>query len=213
LKQDLKIDDLAPLAVFATVIRSGSMSAAARALGTTPSAVSQRIRALESRHALRLLNRTTRRLAPTEAGAQLLAHCDAMLQAAQAAHASLERSRDALDGELRLAAPVGFARHVAPALAPLLDAHPALRLHLAVDDAMIDLLAHRIDLALRAGTLADSSWVARRLCAFERPRIRASSRRTRGCRSGRAGCACRWTAPGERPSCSRPRRAPSATTS
>lgn len=167
LKPDFRIDDLPSLALFATVVRAGSMSAAARALGTTPSAVSQRIRALEAQHGLRLLNRTTRRLAPTEAGAQLVAHCDALLEAAHAAHDSLARSRDALEGELRMSAPVGFARHVAPALAPLLNAHPALRLHLQVDDAMIDLLGHRIDLALRAGALPSSSWVARRLCAFE----------------------------------------------
>jgi DNA-binding transcriptional LysR family regulator len=66
-----------------------------------------------------------------------------------------------------MSAPVGFARHVAPALAPLLAAYPALSLKLLVDDAMIDLIDARIDLALRAGRLADSSWTARRLCALD----------------------------------------------
>lgn len=161
------MDDLQAMAVFAAVVQHGSMSAAARALGSTPSAVSQRLRALEALHGVRLLLRSTRKLALTEAGAQLLGHAQALLAAAEAARAAMAHSRDALAGELRLSAPVGFARHIAPALAPLLAANPALRLHLMVDDAMIDLIDHRIDLALRAGTMPDSTWVARRLGAFE----------------------------------------------
>lgn len=161
------MDDLQAMAVFAAVVRHGSMSAAARALGTTPSAVSQRVRALEALHRVRLLLRSTRKLALTEAGAQLLVHAQTLLAAAEGGRAALASSRDTLAGELRVSAPVGFARHIAPALAPLLSAHPALRLHLAVDDAMIDLIDHRIDLALRGGALTDSTWVARRLCAFE----------------------------------------------
>jgi DNA-binding transcriptional LysR family regulator len=66
-----------------------------------------------------------------------------------------------------LSAPVGFARHVAPALGTLLGAHPVLRLRLLVDDAPIDLIESRIDLAIRFGSLADSTWAARRLCALQ----------------------------------------------
>lgn len=161
------MDDLQAMAVFAAVVQQGSMSAAARTLGSTPSAVSQRVRALEALHGVRLLLRSTRKLALTEAGTQLYAHAQALLAAAEAGRAAMARSRDALAGELRISAPVGFARHIAPALGPLLAANPALRLHLMVDDAMIDLIDHRIDLALRAGVLADSTWVARRLGAFE----------------------------------------------
>lgn len=155
------------MAVFAVVVRQGSLSAAARQLGSTPSAVSQRLRALESAHGVRLLHRSTRKLALTEAGARLLGPAERMLEAAEAARAALALSRDGLTGELRLSAPVGFARHVAPVLAPLLAAHPGLRLSLTVDDALIDLIDHRIDLALRAGQLPDSSWVARSLGRFE----------------------------------------------
>ncbi|MCP5283265.1 MAG: LysR family transcriptional regulator, partial [Burkholderiaceae bacterium] len=161
------MDDLQALAVFATVVREGSLSAAARRLGSTPSAVSQRLRALEQAHGVRLLHRSTRRLSLTEAGQRLLGPAERLLADAQAAREALALARDALDGELRLSAPVGFARHLGPALAPLLAAHPALQLSLQVDDAMIDLAAHRIDLALRAGPLADSSWVARPLGRFE----------------------------------------------
>lgn len=160
------MDDLQAMAVFAEVVRQGSMSGAARQLGMTPSAVSQRIRALEQAHRVTLLHRSTRKLTLTEVGARVHAQCLAMAQAAAAAREAMALSRDALEGELRLSAPVGFARHVAPALAPLLARHPGLTLRLLVDDRMIDLEEARVDLALRAGRMADSSWVARRLCGF-----------------------------------------------
>jgi DNA-binding transcriptional LysR family regulator len=161
------MDDLKPLAVFAEVVDAGSMSAAARRLGMSPSAVSQTIRALEQHGGVTLLHRSTRKLALTEAGERYYPHCQRMLEAARAAAQSLQLARDAPTGELRVAAPVGFAVHVGPALAPLLAEAPQLRLRLLVDDAMIDLIDARIDVAIRVGRLADSSWVARRLCDFD----------------------------------------------
>jgi DNA-binding transcriptional LysR family regulator len=161
------MDELKPLAVFAEVVDAGSMSAAARRLGMSPSAVSQTIRALEANGGVALLHRSTRKLALTEAGERYYPHCQRMLEAARAAARSLQQARDAPTGELRLSAPVGFAAHVAPALAPLLAAAPQLRLRLLVDDAMIDLIDARIDVAIRIGRLADSTWIARRLCEFD----------------------------------------------
>jgi DNA-binding transcriptional LysR family regulator len=114
-----------------------------------------------------LLHRTTRKLALTDAGERFYAECAGMVAAARRAQAQLALSRDAPSGELRLSATVGFARHIAPALGGLLAANPALSLKLLVDDARIDLIESRIDLGVRFGTLADSSWVARRLCSFE----------------------------------------------
>ena len=161
------MDDLKPLAVFAETVAAGSMSAAARRLGMSPSAVSQTIRALEQQGGVTLLHRSTRKLALTEAGERYYPHCRRMLEAARAAAESLAQARDAPTGELRVAAPVGFANHIAPALASLLALAPQLRLRLLVDDAMIDLIDARIDIAIRIGRLADSSWIARRLCEFE----------------------------------------------
>src|SRR6516225_1096755 len=161
------MDDLKPLAVFAEVVAAGSMSAAARRLGMSPSAVSQTIRALEQHGGVTLLHRSTRKLALTEAGERYYPHCQRMLEAARAAAQSLQLSRDAPTGELRVSAPIGFAMHVAPALGPLLDEAPQLRLRLLVDDALIDLIDARIDVAIRAGRLPDSNWIARRLCDFE----------------------------------------------
>lgn len=161
------MDDLKSLAVFAETVDAGSMSAAARRLGMSPSAVSQTIRALESKGGVTLLHRSTRKLALTEAGERYYPHCKRLVDAARAAAESLQLARDAPAGELRLSAPVGFASHIAPALASLLLQAPQLRLNLLVDDAMIDLIDARVDIAIRVGRLADSNWVARRLCDFK----------------------------------------------
>lgn len=161
------MNDLKPYAVFAETVTAGSMSAAARRLGMSPSAVSQTIRALEKQAGVMLLHRSTRKLALTEAGERCYPHARRLLDAAQAAAASLAQARDAPTGELRVSAPVGFGTYIAPALAPLLAQSPQLRLCLLVDDAMIDLIDARIDIAIRVGNLVDSGWIARRLCEFE----------------------------------------------
>lgn len=161
------MEDLKRMAVFASVVQHGSMSSAARALGMSTSAVSQQVRKLESDGGVTLLHRSTRKLALTEAGQRYHAGCAAMWAAAEQARAELAASRDQPSGELRLSATVGFARHVAPALGALLADHPALRLRLLVDDAPIDLINARIDLAVRYGRLQDSSWAARRLCGMQ----------------------------------------------
>ncbi|HHX6625295.1 TPA: LysR substrate-binding domain-containing protein [Pseudomonas aeruginosa] len=176
------MDSLKGMAIFATVVDKGSMAAAAQSLGMTPSAVSQQIRKLESRAQVTLLHRTTRRLTLTEAGEAFYRSCAQMLAIAEEAERRLGEWRDAPVGELRLAAPVGELRLAAPvgelrlaapvgfsgtlitqALKPLLENHRQLRLQLFFQDERIDLVAERIDLAIRVGNLADSSLVARHL--------------------------------------------------
>lgn len=167
------MDRYRAMALFAEVISRGSMTAAARELGMTPSAVSQQLRQLEQSLGVTLLHRTTRKLTLTEAGARFHEGCAAMVAAAQGAEQALARLRDAPEGELRLAAPVGLGPRIAPALAPLLVAHPALSLRLFIDDTPIDLVEQRIDLALRVGTFADSSHVARRIGSLPRVLVAA----------------------------------------
>jgi len=159
--------DLKAYAVFAETIAAGSMSAAARRLGMTPSAVSQIIGGLERQTGVTLLHRSTRRLTLTEAGERCYPHCLRLLEAGRAATESLEQARDAPAGELRIAAPVGFGAHVAPALAPVLAEWPQLRLRLIVDDTLIDLVQRRIDIALRVGWAADSAWAISKLCDLD----------------------------------------------
>jgi DNA-binding transcriptional LysR family regulator len=157
------LDQLKRMAVLATVVEQGSFVAAAKQLRTTTSAVSQQVRALERDMGVTLLHRSTRKLSLTPAGARFHEGCAAMLAAAQGAQQQLLQLRDAPEGELRIACPVGFARRLGPALAPLLAAHPALSLHLEVEDGFTDLVARRIDLAIRFGRLPDSHWVAQRI--------------------------------------------------
>lgn len=160
------MDDFKRMAIFATVVQQNSMSAAARVLGMTPSAVSQQVRQLEREGGVTLMHRTTRQLTLTDAGQRFYAECARMVEAASNARAELQAELQEPSGELRISSTVGFARHVAPALGPLLASHPKLKLHLLVDDAQIDLTSARIDLAIRYGNLPDSQWVARRLCAM-----------------------------------------------
>ena len=162
------MDDFKRMAVFASVVQHHSMSAAGRALGMSASAVSQQVRQLEREGGVTLLHRSTRKLALTEAGERFHNRCAAMVLAAEQARAEMAASREAPSGVLRLSAPVGFARHIAPALGSLLADNPALRLRLMVDDSLIDLIESRVDLAIRFGRLADSTWAARRLGALDR---------------------------------------------
>ncbi|MFD2756640.1 LysR family transcriptional regulator [Comamonas terrae] len=157
------MEDLKRMAVFVAVVEQAGMSAAARRLDMTPSAVSQHIRQLEREAGVTLLHRSTRQLALTDAGQRFYVQCAQMCEAAARARTELDAERQEPGGELRMSAPAGFAPHAAPALGSWLARNPALRLRLLMDDATIDLIQARVDLALRFGTLADSSWVARHL--------------------------------------------------
>lgn len=161
------MDHLRGMAVFATVVARGSMAAAAEALGMTPSAVSQQIRKLETHAQVTLLHRTTRKLTLTEAGEAFYRSCAQMLAIAEEAEQRLGEWREAPVGELRLAAPVGFSgKLITEALRPLLENHRQLRLQLFFHDEQIDLIEQRIDLAIRVGSLSDSSLVARHLAEW-----------------------------------------------
>lgn len=162
------MDKLRRMALFARVVETGAMSAAARELGMSTSAVSQQIRQLEGETGVVLLHRSTRKLTLSEAGAAFYEGCAEMVKAAQSAEQRLAELRDAAVGELRIAAPVGFAgTHLAGALGPLLQKNPGLRLRLFIEDRRIDLIEERIDLAIRIGALADSTLVARELASWE----------------------------------------------
>ncbi|HEX7988895.1 MAG TPA: LysR family transcriptional regulator [Stenotrophomonas sp.] len=162
------MDSVKRMALFAQVVQHGSMSAAARALGMSTSAVSQQVRALEQDAGVALLHRSTRRLALTDVGSRYYAACARLLDAAGEAEAELSAARQAPSGELRLSAPLGMAAHIGPTLGAWLQDNPQLRLHLFFDDGWTDLLQARIDVALRFGQLPDSDWMAQRLGSLQR---------------------------------------------
>lgn len=163
--QDLRLTErLGDMAVFAAVLDAGGFTAAGRRLAITKGAVSKAVGRLERHLGARLLNRTTRRVAPTEAGEALLAYCRTVVEQADAAEQHLGRLRDVPRGLLRITATVSFGvARVAPLLAGLSSRHPELQVALRLDDTVADLVGDRYDLAIRIGRLPDSGLVARRL--------------------------------------------------
>jgi DNA-binding transcriptional LysR family regulator len=152
------------LAVFAAVAESEGFSAAARRLGVSKAMVSVAIARLERRLGVRLMQRTTRRLSLTEAGAAALPHAQQALLAAREAEEAATRSLTSPRGILRLNAPMSFGLlHVAPALGAFARTYPEVRVDLVLDDRVLDLAAGGFDLALRIGTLPDSALVSQHL--------------------------------------------------
>jgi DNA-binding transcriptional LysR family regulator len=152
------------LAVFAGVVEAGGFSAAAARLGLSKAAVSDHVRRLEARLGARLLNRTTRRIALTEAGEACYARARGMVAEADAAARTAEVLQAEPVGRLRITAPQTFGPlHVAPALAAFAALYPRLDLELLVTAQTVDLVRERLDVAIRIGSLPDSSLVARRI--------------------------------------------------
>ncbi|MET0987117.1 MAG: LysR family transcriptional regulator [Steroidobacteraceae bacterium] len=160
--------NLNELALFAAVVKSGSLSGAARTLNLSKAAVSEQLRRLEERLGTRLLNRTTRKVSLTEAGEACFRHCERMLESAEAAANAAQALHVEPRGELRVSAPQTFApMHIAPALPSFLAQYPALTIDLSVTPRLVNLVEEKIDVAIRIGALNDSTLVARRL-AFAR---------------------------------------------
>ncbi|GEP02058.1 LysR family transcriptional regulator [Methylobacterium oxalidis] len=161
------MDRIDELAIFVAIVEQGSLAAAARRLRRSGPAVTRALAALEDRVGVRLLERTTRRLAPTEAGRALADEARAVLAAYEAA---LAGASDApVRGLLRVTAPVQFGRlHVAPVVASFLDAYPETQVELVLADRNLDLIEDGLDLAVRIDRLADSSLLARRVGAVRR---------------------------------------------
>ncbi len=149
---------------FSEVARERSFTAAAKTLGLTPSAVSKQVRALEERLGVRLLNRTTRSVSLTEAGAGFQRSIDGVLSEIDAAERTVSSERTELRGTLRVSSPMDFGRdHLAGPMADFAAQHPELELHLEFSDSFVDVVDGGFDAVIRIGELADSSLIARRL--------------------------------------------------
>ena len=163
------MDRLVAMKQFATVVETGSFSAAARRLNMGQPAVSKAIANLEEYLGVRLLTRTTRAQHLTEAGQRYYERARLVLDEADEAEAAAREAATSLAGRLRLAAPPTFAAlHILPRLSEFLDAHPDLTIDLILDDRWVDLIEQGVDLAIRLGKPADSSLVARRLGSSQR---------------------------------------------
>jgi DNA-binding transcriptional LysR family regulator len=157
------------MAVFARVVLSGSLSAAARELGLSPAMVSRRLAALEARLGVRLVNRTTRSLHLTDEGASYYESCSRVLMEIEQANASVSAGRQAPQGTLRVALPAAFGnQYVAPLVPQFAALYPAVQLALSLSDRSVNLVEDGFDLAIRIAVLADSSLAARKLAPNRR---------------------------------------------
>ncbi len=162
-------DQVDDLRLFFRVLDTGSISAAARSLDVSVAVASQRLKRLETSLGVRLLHRTTRRLHATPEGLALAEQGRALVEDLEALTGSLRRGGDAVAGTLRVTMSASFGQqHVSPLLPAFLARHPALRIAVNLDDRVTDLVGSGFDLAVRIGTLDDSSLVARHLAPNRR---------------------------------------------
>lgn len=158
------LNELRAMAVFATVVRCGSFAAAARQLGLTRAVVSHHVRALEISVGVPLALRSTRNFSLTPAGEAFRVHCERLVDEAQDGLRGMELLRAEPRGEVRLTCSHHFgSKRILPALLAFRRRYPAVRLHVAMTDTNVDLVQRGIELAVRAGPLADSSLYARKL--------------------------------------------------
>jgi DNA-binding transcriptional LysR family regulator len=161
------MDRLDELTTFLAIYEAGSLISASRRLRRSPPAVTRALGALEDRIGLRLFERTTRRLAPTEAGRLLVERARALLEDYE--QALVGASHAPVRGVLRITAPVQFGRrHVAPIVSALLNDYPDLRIELSLNDRNLDLIEEGIDVAVRIGNLPDSNLIARQVGSVRR---------------------------------------------
>ena len=165
------MDKLKQLESFVSVVARGSLTAAAKAEGVAPAVMGRRLDALEDRLGVKLLVRTTRRIALTHEGSAFLEDCQRLLADLSDAEASVSAGGVRASGHLRITAPAGFGRrHVAPLVTRFRELHADVTMSLNLSDRVVDLAGEGFDCAVRVGDMPDSSLVSvrmadnRRLC-------------------------------------------------
>ncbi len=157
------------MGAFVRAVELGGFSPAARDLGLTPSAISKLVTRLEDRLGVRLLNRTTRRLALTPEGEAYFHRAQRILADIAEAENEVARFRSQPRGLLRVNVGTAFGMHqLVPALPDFLARHPEMQVELTITDRVVDLIEEGADVGIRLGALGDSSLVSRRICEVER---------------------------------------------
>lgn len=159
------MDQITALKVFRRVVELGSFAAAARECRLSPAAVSKNVSELEAHLSARLLNRTTRRMSLTEAGAQYYDRITGVLDELEAADTALSAMQQHPKGHLRVSAPLTLSLvRLSGAIPRFLERHPEVSLDLRLEDRRADIIAEGLDIAIRASDrLEDSSLIARKL--------------------------------------------------
>ena len=158
------MDQLAEMRVFVQAIERGTFAAAASAMGLTPSAVSKLIARLEARLGVRLINRTTRKLALTAEGETYFASGRRLIEAVDGLEQEVSASADEPRGLLRISTAVSFGvQHLVPAMIEFQQRYPGVRINMSLTDRALNLHGEQIDVALRVGPLGDSSLMSRKI--------------------------------------------------
>ncbi len=174
------MDRIDAMQAFVAVADLQGFAPAARKLGLSPSGVTRLIAALEDRLGARLLQRTTRQVALTDAGSRYLERVRRILADVEEAEGSVEGERTRPSGRLVVSAPIGFGRlHVSPVMSAFLMRYPEVLGELRLSDRMINLVEEGVDLAIRIGHLADSTLVARHVGEMRRIVVASSGYLTR----------------------------------
>ncbi|ALA18358.1 MULTISPECIES: LysR family transcriptional regulator [unclassified Chelatococcus] len=163
------MDRLMMMAVFARVASNGSFAEAARHFRISPAAATKHVQMLEEWLGARLLNRTTRRVNLTEAGAEFYARCVPILEEVNDLRHGVSSIQDQAKGTLRINAPMTFGvTYLMPVIDSFLRDHPEVQVDLTLNEMIVDIIEEGVDLAIRIGRLKDSSLIARRLapCRF-----------------------------------------------
>jgi DNA-binding transcriptional LysR family regulator len=157
------------MSILLAVVEAGSLSAAARRLGTPLATVSRKVSELERHLKTRLLTRSSRQITLTEVGRSYVAACKRILEDVGEAERAASGEYSAPKGELIVTAPIVFGRlHVLPIVVAFLGEYPEIDLRIVLADRVANLLEDHVDLAVRIGTLPDSSLVATRLGSIRR---------------------------------------------
>lgn len=152
------------IALFLTIVEKGSLTAAGRAAGLSPTTVSERLAALEAHYGTALLHRTTRALSLTDEGRTLLDGAKHLLGEAADLEARIRHGAETLSGPIRISAPRDSgARLISDAVGAFLDRHPAISVEFLLSDGYLDIVGQGIDLAVRFGEIVDSTLRIRRL--------------------------------------------------
>jgi DNA-binding transcriptional LysR family regulator len=155
--------DLDAITVFVKVVETGGFSAAARALNMPKTTVSAKIAALEKRLGVNLIQRTTRKLRVTEAGEKYFHHCANAVREIELGESALQSAQEKPSGLLRITMPADIGRTVMPAIThAYLEKYPETQVEMVITNQIVDIVGEGFDLAIRTGTLKDSSLIAKR---------------------------------------------------